>query len=55
MVLARMLSKRQREEGIKEGRKRQNAKWRVWAKEHGIPEDELPIFDEDADERDDDR
>ena len=55
MVLARMLSKQQREEGIKEGRKRQNAKWRAWAKEHGIPKEELPIFDEDEEEPDDDQ
>ena len=55
MVLARMLSKQQREEGIKEGSKRENAKWRAWAKEHGIPEEELPIFAKNEDEQDDDQ
>ena len=51
MVLARMLSKQQREqgraEGIKEERKRSNAKLRAWAKQKGIPFEELPIEDED--------
>ena len=54
MVLARMLSKQQREqgraEGIKEGakeeRKRSAAKLRAWAKQKGIPFEELPIEDE---------
>ena len=50
MVLAKMLSKQQREEGIKEGRKRANAKWRAWAKEKGIPLEELPIDDEPKDD-----
>ncbi len=50
MVLAKMLSKQQREEGIKEGRKRANAKWRAWAKEKGIPLEELPIDDEPEDD-----
>ena len=54
MVLAKMLSKQQREEGraegIKEGRKRSNAKWRAWAKERGIPMEELPIHDEHEDD-----
>ena len=51
MVLARMLSKQQREqgraEGIKEERKRSAAKLRAWAKQKGIPFEELPIEDED--------
>ena len=55
MVLARMLSEQQRaqgraegiKEGIKEERKRSNAKLRALAKEYGIPEDKLPIEDED--------
>ena len=51
MVLARMLSEQQRAqgraEGIKEERKRSNAKLRALAKEYGIPEDKLPIEDED--------
>ena len=55
MVLARMLSEQQREqgraEGIKEGakeeRKRSAAKLRAWAKQKGIPFEELPIEDED--------
>ena len=51
MVLARMLSEQQRQEGIKIGikqeRKRSNAKLRAWAKEKGIPLEELPIVDED--------
>jgi hypothetical protein len=50
-----MLSKQQREqgraEGIKEGakeeRKRSAAKLRAWAKQKGIPFEELPIEDED--------
>jgi hypothetical protein len=50
MVLARMLSKQQREqgraEGIKEERKRSNAKLRALAKEYGIPLEKLPIGDE---------
>ena len=60
MVLASMINKRQRAqgraEGLKEGRaqgvkqtvKRSNANLRAWAKERGIPEDELPFLDEDA-------
>ena len=51
MVLARMLSKQQREqgraEGIKEERKRSAAKLHAWAKQKGIPFEELPIEDED--------
>ena len=55
MVLARMLSRQQREqgraEGIKEERKRSNAKLRAagagaLAKEYGIPLEKLPIGDE---------
>ena len=51
MVLAKMLSKQQREEGraegIKEERKRSNAKLRALGKEYGIPEDKLPLAPED--------
>lgn len=58
MVLAKMLERQQREEGIaigraqgiKEGRKRSNAIWRAWAKEKGIPVEELPIEDETDDD-----
>ena len=50
MVLARMLSRQQREEGIKEGRdqerKRANAKLRALAEKYDIPEEELQIEDE---------
>ena len=51
MVLAKMLERQQREEGfrqgVKEERKRSNAKLRAWAKENGIPEDKLPLVPED--------
>ena len=55
MVLAKMLERQQRAEGraegikqgIKQERKRSNAKLRALAKEYGIPEDKLPIEDED--------
>ena len=58
MVLANMLKKQQRAEGIKEGiqigraqeRKRANAKLRAWAEEKGIPLEELPIEDESKDD-----
>lgn len=54
MVLAKMLSEQQRREGIKIGikqeRKRSNAKLRAWAKERGIPIEELPIEDEGEDD-----
>lgn len=36
------------QQGAKEERKRTNAKMRAWAKERGIPENELPFADEDA-------
>ena len=35
-----------RQETIKQERKRYNAKMRAWAKERGIPENELPFADE---------
>lgn len=55
MVLAKILSEQQRQQGIKIGielgikeeRKRSNDKLRAWAKKYGIPEEELPIEDED--------
>ena len=51
MVLARMLSRQQREqghaEGVAEERKRANAKLRALAKKYDIPEEELRIEDED--------
>ena len=58
MVLASMINKRQRAQGLKEGHalgvkegiKRSNAKWRSWAKEKGIPMEELPIDDEPEDD-----
>ena len=58
MVLAKMVERQRweqgraegRAEGIKEERKRSNAKLRALAKEFGIPEDKLPIEDETADE-----
>ena len=58
MVLAAWVKKRQLEQGIQIGveqgkeigraeeRKRANAKMRAWAKEKGIPPDELPTIDE---------
>ena len=61
MVLASIINKQQREEGYKQGleqgvkqgvkheRKRSNAKLRALAKEYGIPEDKLPLADEDED------
>ena len=57
MVLARMLSRQQRAEGHAEGvavgraqeRKRANAKLRAWAKEKGIPLEDLPIEDDSED------
>ena len=36
-----------RREAIKQERKRYNAKMRAWAKDRGIPENELPFADED--------
>ena len=36
------------EQGVKQTVKRSNANLRAWAKEHGIPEDDLPFMDEDA-------
>ena len=58
MVLAAWVKKRQFEEGVKQGRaigrakarKRFNAKLRALAKKYDIPEDELPIEDENEDE-----
>ena len=51
MVLAKMFERQRwekgRAEGIKEERKRSNAKLRAWAKEDGIPEDRLPLAHED--------
>ena len=61
MVLARMYIERRLteskeegfEQGVKQGvkheRKRSNAKLRALAKEYGIPEDKLPLADEDDD------
>ena len=58
MVLAAWVKKRQLEQGIQIGveqgkeigraeeRQRANAKMRAWAKEKGIPPDELPTIDE---------
>ena len=63
MVLARILSRQQRAEGHAEGlaeglakgvaeeRKRSSAKLRAWAKEKGIPFEELPISDESEDDQ----
>ena len=53
MVLARIISAHQREEGFRQGvqqgvrqeRKRSNAKLRALAKKYGIPEEDLPIAD----------
>ena len=39
-----------RQQGIEEERKQANAKLRAWAKERGIPEDELPVIIEDENE-----
>ena len=54
MVLARIYNEQQRrkgfEQGVKQERKRSNAKWRAWAKERGIPMEELPIDDEPEDD-----
>ena len=36
------------QQGIQQTVKRSNANLRAWAKERGIPEDELPFMDEDA-------
>ena len=59
MVLASMINKRQRArghaeglkegrtQGVKEERKRSNAKIRALAEKYDIPENELPIEDED--------
>ena len=51
MVLASIINERKRQEGIKQGirqeRKRSNAKLRAVAEKYGIPEDELPIEPED--------
>ena len=57
MVLAAWVKKRQLKQGIQKGvelgraeeRKRVNAKLRAWAKEKGIPLEELPISDESED------
>ena len=50
MVLASIINKQKREEGIKIGikleRKRSNAKIRALGKKYGIPDNELPIEDE---------
>ena len=63
MVLAKIIGEHQRaagfqagveegskqgfQEGVRQERKRQNAKIRALGKKYGIPEDELPIRDED--------
>ena len=59
MVLAKIISMHQREEGFRQGvkqgreqgvqqeRKRSNARLRALAEKYGIPEAELPIADED--------
>ena len=58
MVLAKIISMHQREEGFRQGvkqerkrwnqeRKRRNAELRALAEKYGIPEAELPIADED--------
>ena len=58
MVLAKIISTQQRAEGFRQGveqerkrskrqRKRHNAQLRALAEEYGIPEDALPISDED--------
>ena len=57
MVLAKIISMHQREEGFRQGmkqgieqeRKRSNAKLRALAKKYGIPETELPVADADDD------
>ena len=53
MVLASIINRQKREEGyrqgVKEERKRSNAKLRALGKEYGIPEDKLPLADEDDD------
>ena len=50
MVLAQMLRKRQEEEayrkGVAEERRRKNKELRDWAKEKGIPLEDVPIDDE---------
>jgi len=47
MVLAKMVERQRWEqghaEGVKQERKRSNAKLRALAKEYGIPEDKLPL------------
>ena len=51
MVLASMINKRQREEGYRQGvkqtAKRSNANLRALAKKYDIPEEDLPLLDED--------
>ena len=47
MVLASIINEQKRKEGFRQGvkqeRKRSNAKLRALAEKYGIPEDELPI------------
>ena len=58
MVLAKIISMHQREEGFRQGvkqgvkqeRKRGNARLRALAEEYGIPEAELPLADVDEDD-----
>ena len=58
MVLAKIISMHQREEGFRQGvkqgvkqeRKRSNAKLRALAEEYGIPEAALPLADVDEDD-----
>ena len=56
MVLAKILSDQQHAQGVAEGkaaeRKRINAKLRAWAKEKGIPLEDLPIDTHDPDNND---
>ena len=51
MVLASMINKRQRAEGYRQGvkqtAKRSNANLRALAKKYDIPEEDLPLLDED--------
>ena len=51
MVLAKIISEHQRaagfQAGVRQERKRKNAAIRALGKKYGIPEDELPIRDED--------
>ena len=52
MVLASIISEQKRKEGFRQGvkqeRKRSNAKMRALAEKYGIPEDELPIEPDDG-------